>query len=424
MKKQLVIIAGSCYPVASANGNIALSCAEYLKDEYEISLVSVKHYKNKKTIMPFENGTMYFVGHIRHSLYQKMNDLFKEKKGVEKKIAWFFLNFIRLIGYIEGKFFFLDNMWWFKKKVQKTLYRINDKQKIDAILSINMPVESHLAAQNFKKSHENVFWASYFADPIIYSSKKKNLFISNEKICKMIRGILKESSVVFTTEEIFDMLATEYSCEKEKLVSVPYALNESGLNLCSIKNSSSSKRILYMGTFYKTIRNPEYMLKVFSELSAEAVVLDLYITGDCFDIVDKYAKLSGGKIKVHERVPKKELYRIIEQVDCVINLDNENCQGKPSKLYELMSFRKPIIYFSSFESTELDKYPNKLFLNTKDDVKNSAEKLKNFIFSNRFSAISSEELREIFPNHTESYIKNLIRKKFDLDNIFSEANER
>lgn len=414
MKKHLVIIAGSCYPISSANGSIALSCAKYLHDEYDISVISKKHYKQKESSRKFSYGTMYFVKQLRYSLYQKYSVLVKEKSKYLRGFYWILLFLVRVVGYLESLFIHIDNMWWFKKAVLKKLNKINNEKKIDAILSFSMPIESHLAANCFKEKHREVIWATYWADEFATISNKKNLFISYEKMIEMEQDIISKSDIVFTTEELYEVISSKYPSYYKKIVAVPYLLSEDALNIPQKIKNESIKSVIYMGAFYKNIRNPEYMLKVFSEEKLRDVKLDLYITGDCDDIVNRYISTSDKKITSHAVVPKSKLYEIIKDVDILVNVDNINCKGKPSKLYELISFRKPIINFSySNELGELDKYPYNVNLCMNDPVEVSVEKLNKFLDSyDTMMEISPEEIRKIFFKHTEKNVKNLIVNAF------------
>ena len=167
-----------------------------------------------------------------------------------------------------------------------------------------------------------------------------------------------------------------------------------------------------MGTLYKNIRNPEFLLKTFTDPLLSDVKLLLYIRGDCNDIVEKYER-NNSDIIVSDFIPKEQLEKVINDSDILINIDNVNCNGKPSKLYELISYRKPIINFSYNEDLgALSKYPCKLQISMQDDTHNAANKVRDFIISETFSnvIITAEQIEQLYYHHTENYVCELVNK--------------
>ena len=413
MKKQLVIIVGNCYPIASANGNLALKCAQYLKKDYNIRIIAVK--QSSSNAVDFDMGDnikLYTSGRFRLDWYNKHRRLYFASQGIMKKLYNASCFLARVLGKIDSTFFHIDNMWWYRNSAYKLLEKLNSEEKIDTIISFCMPIESHLAAMMFKQKHNDILWASYWADDFAVKSNKKNIFISLKKLKKIESDILDKSDVIFSTEEISCFLRKYLNKNQDRLIPVPYTICASKANKTSIKCNNSNVTCVYMGTLYKNIRNPEFLLKTFSDPLLKDIRLLLYIRGDCNDIVEKYER-NNSNIMVSDFIPKKQLEKVINDSDILINIDNVNCNGKPSKLYELISYRKPIINFSFNEDLgDLSNYPSKLQISMQGNTHDAANEVRKFISSEAFSnlVINAEQIEQLYYHHTENYVCELINK--------------
>lgn len=411
MKKNLVIIAGTCYPIPSANGALALKCAQYLKNEYDISVISIRKCDTKlPDSIISDDVTIHALGRFRLDWWYKHKKIAFESKGLKKHLYKASAFLARLCGKIDSTFFHIDNMWWYKKSAYKLLEKINQKRKIDAIISFCLPIESHLAALELKKRHSDILWASYWADDFAVKSNMRNLFISQDKLKQIESEVLSKSDIVFSTEELAAALKA-YSCE-DKLCPIPYIINSSILHNPHQPKTNDRITCIFMGNFYSKIRNPEYMLKVFSHAQLNDVRLLMYIGGDCNSIVEKYAS-SSSNIEFHDFIPKEQLEAVAAGSDILINIDNYNCSGKPSKLYELISYRKPILNFGySDDLGELESYPCKLQISMDEAVDIAAAKIKEFIScALNIKTVTPEQIESAYEKHTEDYVKKLITSR-------------
>ncbi len=408
MKKNLVMVVGTCYPIASANGALALKYAEYLADEYDISIISIRKNGEKKQKKVFVNGiTIYMLGRFRLDWLYKHKKLAGKSAGFKKSLLNASVFLARSCGRIDSMFFHADNMHWYKKAAYKQLERLNDERRIDSVISFCLPIESHSAAMKFKKRHEDVLWASCWADDFAVESNRKNIFYPLTAMRRSENDMLNKSDVVLSTEELAERLRLYRPCSE--IYPIPYTIDSSILHKSYERKTNKYTTGVFMGNLYKTIRNPEFMLKTFAQPELKNVLLYMYIGGDCDHIAEKYAAQCPN-IRVHGFIPKDRLEQVLCEADFLINIDNLNCAGKPSKLYELIGYRKPILNFGySDYCTELKEYPNKLHISVNSDTHSAAVEIEKFLFDDTEETdIAPQLIERLYRTHTEGYVRNLI----------------
>ena len=99
----------------------------------------------------------------------------------------------------------------------------------------------------------------------------------------------------------------------------------------------------------------------------------------------------------------------------LLNLGNKNASLTPSKIFEYMSYGKPII--STFcvdndtSAAYLRRYSCALLLDERDaDLDGAAERLRQFIFDNRYTLIPYGETEQRFYGNTPAAAVETLKK--------------
>ncbi|MGE9976769.1 hypothetical protein ACQRAS_12325 [Coprococcus catus] len=418
-KKRVVVMAGSCYPLQSATGAIAIKCAEIYKNtgKYDVHIICGQEGYNKlngKTV----NGISY---HSVGYWLQIILDVIRDRRG--KSITGFFFTFMYCIfKVIEKASIFLlhiDSSWWYRKKAKHVLDNMNKEKEISLIVSLCLPIEAHLAASDFKKDNPNCKWICYWADLFATKRNCKNAFCGIRKLITIEYEINKHADIVLVTEEIFDVFRSREYKLSENIIIIPYCLKESILELGSEyqKIGDRELQLVCMGAFYKDLRNPTYMLK--SVLIATNIMnlnLNLYTQGQCQEIVDEFVEKSQGKINYYGVIPFEMLKQKMINSDILVNIENNTTEYKPSKLFELMSYRKPIINFRYFNNESvLEPYPMKLEIDMRTtSVENAAKMIVDFCKQKgNHTMLTSDELRALYPNNLETILSDVLLKNVE-----------
>jgi glycosyltransferase involved in cell wall biosynthesis len=113
---------------------------------------------------------------------------------------------------------------------------------------------------------------------------------------------------------------------------------------------SDEIRIVFVGTLYRTLRNPTYFLEVFMALRAarpdRTYRLHFYgAANDCQDLLERY--VGDGSVVVHGLVDRVEVTRAMADADAVLNIGNHSRSQLGSKVIEYMAMGRPIINVTS-----------------------------------------------------------------------------
>lgn len=391
MKKHLVIVCGILYPNPSPTGLCAARYASLLAEDYDIDYISLSADGRE------EEGL--YEGHVVYTISSKRMKWEYCSRGVIKKL-------IHLVGTSQLKLSLMGNMGWFVNAANKKLEEINTIKKIDVILTVCSPFQAHMAGAKFKANHPEVRFCSYTVDPYASKTRVVPFFRSYQDFVSLEREVSSKPDCLFLSEEAINMRRDIYG-GLDNTVALPYLLPESKEVLGRVFDSDHI-HCVYAGSFYKDIRNPEYMLKVFSSLKENRVMLHLYSSG-CEDIVLRYSENSS-RIITHGYVSHDELQRVYASCDFLIGVGNAMNDFLPSKTYEYLSLCRPIVFFNSagYDNKVLERYPHSLQLSDDMSIEASSELFEAFVKRERGKVISEDELKKIYSDNTDVNIRRIL----------------
>lgn len=395
MKEKIAIVCGIYYPDPSPTGLCVKRFVEMLTDKYEISLICISSDGFDEVVYR-ENITIYRLAGWRMSL--------------ENKAAKYLKKILHLAGAVQMKTSLLGNLTWYRKKAYNCLQSINKKNRLNAVFSICSPFAAHCAAMDFKEKFKDIRWCAYTVDPYSSRDRIRPFNYSIDKLIKKEKYVLMKADRLLVSEEIFenrkDLCHGHLYVEK-----LPYILPS---NICSGGERSffnfKDINCVYAGRFYKDIRNPQHMLKVFYEIKDPKIKLHLFSVG-CEDIVNYYSKLNSNIIH-HEFVPHSKMSEVFRDSDILISISNNLSEFLPSKIFEYIATGKPIVEFSENQEISknsiLNRYPIALILN--ENSENSCRQVEDFC--NLYSRVELPYtmIEKIYESHSSENIKRILEK--------------
>ncbi len=116
--------------------------------------------------------------------------------------------------------------------------------------------------------------------------------------------------------------------------------------------SSGAFKALFTGALYKTIRNPEYLLRLFASLKEmdPQLEIELHFFGphsDCQAVFASFEATLGKDVHLHGLMPKGVTMMALRQADLLINIGNTSPYQLPSKVVEYACTEKPILNIAS-----------------------------------------------------------------------------
>lgn len=295
-------------------------------------------------------------------------------------------------------------------------------EKYSSIISVSDPFSSHLAGKKVKAYYPDMNWLVDIGDPFCFrhDNPANNRIFYGKLNYRREHGIFEMADAISVTTEPTRLKYAElFTNTARKIRVIPPLMTET-------PPTSDGKRVLpenkniklvYVGTLYRSIRNPEYLLKLFRSLLSTHghMNVELHFFGghdDCRDIFKPYQLLFADKLVLHGLVSRAIVFKAMEEADILINIGNDNPVQLPSKLVEYAWEGKPIVNLHSIDNDSskefLKEYPAILNLDTRPNSSMEAQVRK-----------LSEFINQLPIEVSESFLQNW-RKQFGASTISDE----
>ncbi len=412
----IVFIVGSYYPNYSAVGKCAGNVADELSKSHKVTVISLKDFLEQDSFEYFNNQSIIRIDTEENRFRNKFDLKIASNKGIKRKIAALLLNAYKLTRIIKTIF---SNVSINKDLAKAYINALkNIKEPIDVIIPTVMPFESVVSASMYNsKVDRDVIIIPYMFDHFA-ENQSLHRFQINMKIkfinhLRLEKKVLDNANAVLIMHQLENHFRSEFDNYDEKFITVEHPMIKKYTGV--LPEKSGTIKFVYAGSFYKTIRNPEYMLKLFDNVLMDLVAeYDLYTFGNCDEIVRKYVG-KNKSIVSHGRVSTEKANQAVQMADFLVAVGNSDNSQVPSKIFEYISFGKPIIYFYSNKDDinlkVLKKYPLTLLLKQdKELMRENVVKLREFCILHYDSHISFEEVEELFKDAAPKYTSCLMEQ--------------
>lgn len=412
--KHLVLVAGIYYPQPSPTGRCASQYVSLLKDNYHVDVIFIQSGLEKIYGVNFCGETLYGLSNWRLLTERWFAE--KSRKappGILKNVLHIGIAAMKFVGRIQSMIFFPNNLRWFYKKAYEELKRIHNKNKIDVVFTVNSPFSAHLAGEAFKNNFPDVRWVTYTVDPFYSSYKigRKILNKNNRKALSAEQKVLINADANLLSEEIYENGTELYASFKNKTVPLPYMLPHIDRQAETLLFDLDKINLVYAGRFYYDIRNPEYLLKTVINTKNEDLILHLYASSDCEELINKYVKQSSGRIIRHDLVEQNKIRSVLNSADILVSVGNSIPEFKPSKTFEYISTGKPIINFcrNKLLDTNLDTYPLAVQIDEdSSSIADSSVIMEKFSVESKGKNVDSKEIEHIYKKYSGSNIRSIL----------------
>lgn len=366
VKQRILIITYNYLPLRNPRAYRWSSLVNYLADHgYKIDIVaawnqSFAEWEEMNSVNIFRTGKS-FLQSLRNPEKTPSSNV-KSKTSLVTKIIGLCKGLYRKIYWPDYAF-----LWYFSahKKAKDLL----EKDRYDCIITVSHPFTSHLVGLALKKKYPEINWLVDIGDPFYFADstplnnymiyRKLNYYYENK-----ILDLANRISV--TTRSTMDKYIEDFPCSAPKIHVIPPLItvsseSDSVKSLLLPKNDKI--RLVFVGTLYKEIRNPEYLLRLFMHLVdnyKSAFNFELHFIGhynDCLNEFAKYSDLINKQIYVHGLIEHEEALAAMRQADILVNIGNSTKYQLPSKVVEYALLCKPILnIIKSKEDSSLEFY--------------------------------------------------------------------
>ena len=268
-------------------------------------------------------------------------------------------------------------------------------ERYGTVISVSDPFSSHLAGKNVKTNYPEITWLVDIGDPFCFrhDSPTNNHTLYSKLNYRKERQIFEMADAIsVTTETTRRKYAELFANTAGKIKVIPPMMTETvrASDGQRVFKENKNIKLVYVGTLYRSIRNPEYLLKLFKSLLSThgKMNVELHLFGghdDCRDIVAPYQLLFADKFVLHGLTSRTKVLEAMAEADILINIGNNNPYQLPSKLVEYAGLGKPIVNLHSIDNDSskefLKDYPAILNLDTRPNssIEEQVRKLADFI---------------------------------------------
>ena len=377
MKKGLLIITANYYPKESSIANCIIPLIKHLMENgYEVDILTDRHSVEVVNDEIIDNVRVHRVNNSYNITKDILSHVSKDKALVKYCILKIFYFF---------KYRFLQPAYRpprrHKKDVVNKALALYDEQPFDAILSISHPFKSHLLAKEIRKRlNYSVKWFVYEFDPFAYGTE---LNINKCHELQAFRDeymVFEQCDALFLTPELYEFYKdTSFEYFIDKATSVNYTnlhpLEYDEYVGSDVKFNEEKINCLFLGKVYNNVRNPSFVLNVFSKLKSN-IHFTLLTNTDEVDFSEY--NINDDNITLIPFQPRNVALYAIGQTDILVNIGNTVLGQIPGKIFEYMGSGKPIIHFSKIKKDPslvyLNKYPHALVINELEDSVDSAQR--------------------------------------------------
>ena len=401
--KHIVVISNSFYPIMGPTSAVIEKYVKALKNDYIFHIVTKT---NKIDFEPSIDYDISYISSFRHKLYCQC--LYNIENSHYKIISKLILFFIRVCFVIQTQYSFPTSRKWEIDAYCNQLRKLCSKFEISAIIAVSDNFVIQLAMLKFVKENHSVKWISYILDPyaeyyIYYKYKMFKEFWRRANLKKEIE-IYNTADYCLFSIEMYKYVTKTFAIDPQKIFPIQFSLNKQ-LSGGLVSDTSKVCKLIYAGSFFRDIRNPEFALSILEQIPD--IHLDMYVShGECEDIIQRF---------VSDKIVRREFVNRIQYIDMIrnkydimVSVGNKSSLQAPSKMLELMSTGKPIINFSFSRDSQyemIDKYP--LGINVMDQDSDAVDKVSVFCKNMKGKILPFEEVEKRFPD-------NSLKKQADL----------
>jgi len=245
------------------------------------------------------------------------------------------------------------------------------KHRYDAIISSSEPRIDHLVGYILTR-RSGTFWVADYGDPWIYPIPIHFEPVWKRKLLSEIEELIlpRTGAITLTSRGTKDLYLERYPFLNEKdLYVVPQACEPDDLNHFQA-NASDVFRIVYCGSFYKTIRDPSLFLEALAEIDNKDI--EVVIAGRNNEFA--HALHSKSNIRYLGFMPHHEVLALEKGASVLLHLGNAIDIQVPGKFYEYIGAKRPILAIKNSQNDPsayiIERYNKGLVVrNTKADIK-------------------------------------------------------
>lgn len=414
--RKLLVLIDKYFPRPYANAMCAQELVRVLGKKYKVDILAYEDFDG----MPchWEGNNVYYVKpDMRLRLFYYADTFRNTMKG---KVAYLGANILS-----KGKGGVL--LPWqpfysfaFPDRIYAKMCQLQEEKHYEGVISLLNPLDSNIAACKFKKKYPGIPYVVFCVDTLKKSFLQK--YVGKE----FADGFFWEKRILKKCDAYFYMASREKDYKLDRYDSYRDKLHKSDMPRFKIKDISqispydfgeAGESWVYAGSIGGPHYNPWETLKVFRQISKDSHrVLHMYTRGAAADQIKTLVQKENLNVRVHDYVDAATLKRIMATADVLVSI--KTSAEVSAKIFECMSYGKPIVHFSGCQKDPdayyLKKYTLGHVVQLYDrDRLGQIQSLEEFLKKSVGKREDLEKLLQTFKMSTPEYSAREIEKVID-----------
>lgn len=411
----ILFVSGSYFPYATANAVCVKKFEDVLREKgHRVIYCNRKHDLYEPDYYYYEGTELYTVGKNSDLFFQSLQRLGQltlpnHMKGCFTVSYKAFRMFMKIINFgvssadlrIKASKLYLDHY-------SDRIVTICKQENVDLIMSVSMPFDSHKAVlqamQKLKgRNMRQPKWITYCIDA--YWSK---VGINHAEVLRKKaeeNAVFKESDMILLLETIAnDFSSKEFDFCRSKIQQLPLPLFDLKLDKQykdGILYTSDVLNCLFAGTIYDDYSNVDALVAVIRNISDKHTIFHIMgkIYPKSLNLLEELQEEYPERLIIYGRQSYDYAKGSMQRADILVNLANDNSNQIPSKIFEYIACRKPIINIyrnpDDIGAKYLQKYPLAFNFNV-NQMENMINELSKWLLSISAKRVSLDELKDIY----------------------------
>lgn len=301
--------------------------------------------------------------------------------------------------------------------------RLQQKERFDIVVSEHHFIETLLTGCKLMKKFDVLKHVALLWDPVKGQIATTNLpkSFTDKRILRIEEFVTKYTTLQISTASMkaYHLKQGDISADHRIYLDIPSVLMPEPEvpteHLKLVKEGAIN--ILFSGRLSSLQRDPLPIIRLLNKCDDAEKINLLFFSIGAGGVIEKFSKQFRGKIVCHDYIPLNELHTIYRHVDFLLNISHINANMVPSKIFEYMSFGKPIIstYLTEGDAAQnyLTCYPESISIDLKKN-ENENITLLNAFLKTEHNIVPFEEVKKRFKDNTpDTYLDTINKIVFD-----------
>lgn len=300
--------------------------------------------------------------------------------------------------------------------------RLNNKEHFDIVISEFHGMDSLLAGYYLRSIDKSIKYIPIYWDSMTGGYLPKYLpesFSRKRRLCleRKISSISDKIFAIKYSRIIYDSLGINFEDrEKYTFLDIPRIDFSKSSNPIPLDEDlrpvieHSSVNIIFAGSLGK--RTVSYILSLLNDADKKINLIMVCGKQYHYDLSEYSKSYQSLTLKILDYMPYHKLSQLLYASDIFLNLGNDNPYLVPSKVYDYISYAKPIISICNIDDDTskqvLSNYPNSLIIDERDCREYNVKKIKQF-FYHYDKIIDISKLKELYSDATGKAYSDIIR---------------